>query len=610
MPQNYIFSGFGHAAGDYAITNDDLYSAVQKGQLQGFNEQLVLQSKNYQEYIKTNPSGNPFDYFVGHKMGFYRRCHVAPWPPTREHQSIAPTSLDLLIKAVEMAIKDSNIDPEEIDGWIVSTVSPHEYAPGVAATLKSYFVKPTNSTPAMTLTSGCAGFNKGLKRAIEHFKANQHKNRILVAHAETMSHFLTNNNNFVWHSTFGDAAAAVVISRQESHNYEGIIADKLYHDVLMIDSVGVDKDKNLYMDGAWVKNRAIANICKASIEVIEESRWNNNDIDLIVPHQTGNAILHGAAQALGIQQDKLYQQVQQYYGNVSGVTIPLSLSLLKHEGKLLPGMRLICPTAGVGGEYGAFTYVVPKERKNVPKQLSPLRERSAMVFFADSPLGILVCEELLRSGAKVTAHANRENYFSMHLASLEQTTSDFKLSICTLHSPESVDNYINHFGNQKFDYCINLFSAKETIYGIINETDSIQWSQVNEHISRRMISHTTATTLILGHPIEMAAHYSANSLKILFSGWHGLMGSMSGEAASKGVRVVWYTPGVYDDITPYMDYSLKQVCREGINQINNCSLDLLAVRLVKSLYLVKVSNTKDIFKNAMVSRAEIFAFRQ
>ena len=91
-------------------------------------------------------------------------------------------------------------------------------------------------------------------------------------------------------------------------------------------------------------------------------RWSNDDIDLIVPHQTGNAILHGAIQELGLRVEILYHEAHRDYGNVSGTTIPLSLSLLKHQGRLTPGMNIICPTAGVGGEYGAFTYVVPKER--------------------------------------------------------------------------------------------------------------------------------------------------------------------------------------------------------------------------------------------------------
>ena len=360
MVKNYIFTGFGHAAGKYAISKKDLYNAVKTEQLKGFNEELILQSENYKEYLKKNPDTDPFDYFVGYKMGFYNRHHVTPWPPTREHQDIAQNSLDLLVEAVEMALKDANLNPELIDSWIVSTVSSHEQAPGLAATMKCYFVKPENQTPAMTLTSGCAGFNKGIQRAIDHFKANPNVKNIMLAHTETMSHFLNKNNNFVSHATFADAAAAIIISRDEALKPEGVLNQVNYHDIQMIDSVGVDKDWNLYMDGGWVKNRAVKKISKVSKEILESSGWNIDDLDLVVPHQTGNAILHTVRDELGLSPKKLYQETQHKYGNVSGTTIPLALSMLKHEGKLHEEMKILCPTAGVGGEYGAFSYVTPK----------------------------------------------------------------------------------------------------------------------------------------------------------------------------------------------------------------------------------------------------------
>jgi 3-oxoacyl-[acyl-carrier-protein] synthase-3 len=610
MSINYIFSGYGHAVGDYAVTNNDLYRAAQNGQLKGFNEDLILQSKNYLEYKKSNPNVSPFDYFVGHKMGFYKRHHVAPWPPTKENHAEAPTTLDLLVSAVDMAIKDAQIDPEQIDGWIVSTVSYHEHAPGIAATLKCYFVGAENQSPVMSLTSGCAGFNTGVKRAIEHFKANPRINHILLAHTEAMSHFLINNNDFVSHSTFGDAAAAIIVSRSKDFNSEGIIVEKTYHDILMVDSVGVDKDFNLYMDSAWVKNRAIANICKISNEALQETGWSNDDIDLIVPHQTGNAILHGAIQELGLPVEKLYQEAQRDYGNVSGTTIPLSLSLLKHQGRLTPGMNIICPTAGVGGEYGAFTYVVPKERPKPKLNVKPLKDKTVLLLFADSALGVSVSELLLEMGANVLAHVNQENDWSSSLLQVSQTDSNIKVVVETLNSTERVDSFIQQFENHKFDYCINLFSEKESIYGILKDFDALQWSAVNEHVSRKMLRLITKTIIVLAHPVEFVNHKSANPLKLIFSGWHGLMGSMSGEAASKGIRVIWYTPGIYEKMTAYMDSGLKNACKDLAGQNHEAPLEAIAERLVKSLYLIKVAQTSDTYQGPLVQRKELFKFRK
>ncbi len=610
MATNYIFTGFGYAAGKYAVTNNDLYIATKNNQLKGFNEQLILQSKNYQEYLQNKPNGDPFDYFVGHKMGFYKRHHVAPWPPTKEHHKVAQTSLDLLIDAVEMALTDANLDPEMIDSWVVSTVSPHEQAPGIATTIKCYFVKPENQTLSMTLTSGCAGFNKGVRRAIDHFMANPNVKHIMLAHTETMSHFLTQNDDFVSHATFGDAAAAIIISRDEALQLEGVVAHANYHDILMIDSVGVDKEWNLYMDGGWVKKRAIVNITKACREVLEKSGWKPTEVDMVVPHQTGNAILHAVAQEVEIPLQKLNQDGQHKYGNVSGATIPLSLSLIKHAGKLTPGKRILCPTAGVGGEFGAFTYIVPHVLPKVKSTEPPLKNKVALVLFADSALGVTVCDILAERGANVIAHANQANEWSMHLFQRQQNNANFALLVETINSAASAENWVNNaLLNQRFDYQINLFSATESVYGIVNESDMAQWSEVNQQLSRKLLSLTNTTCFVLGHPAEYVNHHSAYPLKELFSGWHGLMGSMAGEAISKGIRTVWYTPGIYEKMTAYMDSTLKNACKEFMDQKYSGVLENIAKRIVKSMYLVKVPDTSDSYAGPLVQRKECFAFR-
>ena len=78
MSINYIFSGYGHAVGDYAVTNNDLYRAAQNGQLKGFNEDLILQSKTILS-IKEQSQCKSVRLFVGHKMALQAtpRCTVA-----------------------------------------------------------------------------------------------------------------------------------------------------------------------------------------------------------------------------------------------------------------------------------------------------------------------------------------------------------------------------------------------------------------------------------------------------------------------------------------------------------------------------------------------------
>lgn len=603
MKYNYIFTGFGHASGSYCIDNNTLYQATKDNLLSNFNEELILASPNYQEYFKKNPQTTPFDYFVGHKMGFFKRHHVSPWPPTDEHIRKYKTSLDLAVDAVEMAIDDAGLDPEQIDSWIVSSVSPHETAPGIATTLKCYFVNPDNTNPATTLTSGCAGFNLGIRRAINYLEVHKEANHIVVLHTETMSRFLTKKTDFVAHATFGDAAAAVIITRTKKNQKEGIVAEANYQDIRMIGAVGVDYDRNLYMDGGWVKRRAVINISKVSNEILKKSEWNINQIDIIVPHQTGNIILNAVADELGITKEKLFLDAQKEYGNISGATIPMALSMLKHKGMLKSGMRILCPTAGVGGEYGAFSYIVPElTAKNTNKAL-PLKNKTAIVLYADSLFGIEVCKLLADNGCQVLAHCNNSNNYT---AQLQTLTQPVKVIIDEFKTPVQAEKQIvEKIKQQQFNYHINLISTNEIITSMnLNSDEMLNLSTINFQLTRKLLEFTKETFLILGHSVELANHPSASPCKDFFSGWHGLLGSMAGEAISKGVMSIWYIPSIFDHTPANMQHSLKTTCMSAINQNNWQDIYKTVINTVKSLYLLKVANTNDTLRGAMIDRID------
>jgi len=612
MTNNYIFTGFGYSTGNYCIENNDLYRAIKNEQISGFNKDLILKSKNYQEYLKHYPNGTAFDYFVSFKMGFNRRYHVASWPPTHEHQRIAQTSLDLAIEAMEIALNDAELSPEQIDCWIVSTVSPHEVAPGIASTLKCYFVKPENISPATTLTSGCAGFNVGIRRAINYLEANKSAQHIVVIHTETMSHFLTEKTDFVSHATFGDAAAAIIVSRSEKNTLEGVICEANYHDSLMIDAVGVDIDRNLYMDGNWVKQRAVKNIAAVSREIAEKSGWTLDMIDMVVPHQTGNIILNAVMNELGIPLSKMFLEAQHEYGNVSGATIPIALSMLRYSGTLKPGMRILCPTAGVGGEYGAFSYIVPKIVAGKNNVSMTLENKTALVLYADCMLGVEVCNNLINDGCKVYAHCHSINDFTATLQSLQKEGKNIGVFVKKLLSFEDIENSVKQdFGITQWNYQLNLAGANELIY--TTAADKIEMLKLTEsfcHLTRKLLLQTKETVFVLGHAVELVNNPMAGSLKEFFSGLHGLAGSMSGEAFSKGIRTIWYIPGIFQDTAAYICNTLKTACKNTMRQENYGNIQKTARNIVKSLYLLKVADTKDKCVNRLIERTEQFAFRK
>ncbi|MFO7865148.1 MAG: 3-oxoacyl-[acyl-carrier-protein] synthase III C-terminal domain-containing protein [Salinivirgaceae bacterium] len=613
---NYIFKGFGHAAGKYKVTNAMLEEAVAKNMIEGFNPDMIKQSKNYQAYNENNPDTTPLGYFVGHKMGFYNRNHVTPWPPIKQNQDVAENSLDLLIEAVQKTLDNAGLDAEDIDGWIVSTVSPQEQAPGIATTLKCYFTAPENKTPAMTLTSGCAGFNIALRRSLDYFKSRSDIKNILIANTETMSHFLNHKRDFVYHATFGDAAAAAVISQVPENGADvGVGAIVNYQDLRMIDFVGVDKEWNLYMDGPAVKRRAVPNLISSSKEVMERVGWTIDDIDLIVPHQTGNAILHSVAEEMNVPLAKLYQDAQHVHGNVSGTTIPIALSMLQEEGRLKPGMKLLCPTAGVGGEYGAWTYVVPQSagKKAQPKPAYQLiKDESLLFLFADNLLGVKIAEKLINTDVQCTFHCANENEYQQQFNEIAAHNSNIKVVSHTINNIANAQDFIDELEGEMWHSVVNLGFASETIYGIDNFDDAQDRLQAPfSLLSKKLLLQTKKSMVFLSHPMELFSGADSLSVASSANGCMGIVGSMSGEAISRGVRSIWYVPAVYDQLTHYMSMKLKIKSMKAMRQARPYfKLDRLADNIIKSTYLLKVPQTIDKYKGVMIYRKEACAFRQ
>jgi 3-oxoacyl-[acyl-carrier-protein] synthase-3 len=607
--ESYIFTGIGHAAGKYPITNEFIADALRKGFLRGFDENRMAKSKNYLEYKEQNPDIGPFDYFVREKMGFNIRRHVTPFPPTVKKLNYAESSLELGVKAVEHALKEGGISPKEIDAWFISTVSPHQKAPGIAAAIKSHFVGFKNFTPAFTLTSGCAGFNINLERAIEYFKAHPEAKRIVVAHTETMSSFLTQRIKFVPFVTFADGAAAVILSRVETETPQGVLAVNNYQDIQMIDFVGVDKYWNLYMDDSLIKDRAVENIPAASLEVLEKSGWNTSELDLCVPHQTGNAILYPSAQALGLSPKQVFLEAQHQYGNISGATVPIAYSMLNEQQKLKAGMKLLSPMAGVGGNYGAFTYLVPEEKFKNKKldylYTGDLKGTTALVLGASGTLGKEIALDLAKRGANLILHYNRNRET---LTDKELMAKQYGITIEPFQADFNVPAEVEKFGNivtqggRTLNFFINaagvLMSRKEGKVLNVNH-----YAPLN--LFKKVFPNLKGTALFIGAAAEDVNVPEIHEFISAKRSLHGVLASLSGEMLKTGNYLVWYMPGILNggmlrNINPNALYQFSS----EIGQEKPLDISETAQNIVSSLYIPKVVGTHQTYENAMVVRRD------
>lgn len=617
MTENYIFSGIGHALGKFVITNDELEIAVHKGFLKGFNEHRICESASFKEFLKDHPEVSPFHWFAEYKMGFRTRNHVVPFPPTKTKLQGAENSLHLAVKAVQNALDDAGVHPEEIDAWFLSTATPHEQAPGMCSTLKCFFVNHHNQTPTMTVTSACVGFNINIERSIEFFKCNPNAKHVVIVHAEVMSALLQRKTDFVPFTTFADASAAIVCSKVMAEKREGVLSIVNHEDLNMIDFLGANKHGDLYMDAGIVKNRAIENICKASFESLKIAGWELKDIELMVPHQTGNAIVHGAAEKMGFPLNKTFQEVQLNHGNLSGASIPLGLSILKKSKRLLPGMKILTATAGLGGEFGSYTYQVQQnimDNSNFVDLSKDLAGKTALVTGSTGMLGVALAMELSALGCKLILQYNSADEKKQKLeCELIKNHAQYLFVRADFTSSDGVLTFVDEVAKLEgaIDYIIHTAAITGSLSraGEVSEREVHEVAQINQYapveITKKLKSKISSVILYVGSVAEDAQFSGSSAYVQAKRGLHGFAASFAYEAVGVGIRSIYYMPGIIDGgMTDKLDDKQKYNAMMSIGQEEVLLANDVAKRIVRSLYIPKVQKVVDKYEGALLVRRD------
>lgn len=594
MFENYIFSGFGYCSGKYKITNGDIEEAVNKGFLQGFNGDRIVNKDNYKKYASNNADPSPLDFFASEIMGFKERYSVTPFPPTKKKLYYSETSLDLAVKAINSAFYDAEISAKEVSAWFVSTVSPHEQAPGIASTIKSYFCKEDNHSACISTISGCAGFLLNLEKAINYLKTHKEAKNVVVAHTETMSSFLTQRVKYVPFITFGDLAAAVIISKIHDEKNFGIIDIENFHDLKMLDFVGVDKQSNLYMDDKLIKDRAIENIPFAARKCLEKSKWQIEDIDYFVPHQTGNIIVKKAAEIIGLESNKIFLEGQKYFGNVSGATIPLCLSLMAEKKLLKDGNKILSATAGVGGNFGAFSYIVHgnKKKNNFYLYDKDLENNNILILGASGSLGFAIAEEAKRRGASLFLHANRNLDKINKLQSDNIFQGDFT-------DENQLDNYISEIVNLKIVFnhiIIASDNLQENKAMTVNFYANVKI--INALIKNRLIKDSI---LCVSSALEDSKFISNDVWLSSHRAFHGFLSSASYEFLSYGIKTKYVQRAFLEsDNSELLNDKFVYSFMNQYGQSEKLQLNDFASDLINYLYLKKVLHFDYKKENAML----------
>jgi 3-oxoacyl-[acyl-carrier-protein] synthase-3 len=111
-------------------------------------------------------------------------------------------------------------------------------------------------------------------------------------------------------------------------------------------------ERTLVMDGHTTFNTAIKVLSESTQQVCERAGVALDDIDLFVYHQANGRILKAVGEKLDLPPERVADYVGEM-GNTSAASIPTTLSLLREDGRLRPGQRLLLGAVGAGFTWGA-----------------------------------------------------------------------------------------------------------------------------------------------------------------------------------------------------------------------------------------------------------------
>lgn len=273
----------------------------------------------------------------------------------RERRISDENTSELAYRSAVDAIKNSNIDKNEIDLIVCATMTPDNFTPSVACMVQEKLGLGDNVT-AFDVNAACTGFVFALK--IVASMLNTYHKKALIIGCETLSKIIDfeDRNTCV---LFGDGAGAIVVKKDEKNeefytcsfgNDKDLVAKNVEMNFEMKNKVL--KSGFLKMNGKEIFKFAINVIEKSVNTILDMNNLKIEDIKLIIPHQANQRIISNVAKKLNVDNDKFFVNLEKY-GNTSAASVPMALCEAFESNKITKGDKVILVGFGGGLTWGS-----------------------------------------------------------------------------------------------------------------------------------------------------------------------------------------------------------------------------------------------------------------
>jgi 3-oxoacyl-[acyl-carrier-protein] synthase-3 len=282
----------------------------------------------------------------------------------RRIAAASDSSASLGAEAARQALASAGIDAGELDLIVAATASPDYYFPATASLIGERI--GAGEVAGYDLSAACTGFIYALAQAYSQIAAGLAET-VLVVGTEVFSRLLDWSDRSTC-ILFGDGAGAVVLRRDDDrHGLRGfeLGADGSGALLLSVAAAGhaADHDEGPFvqMNGPEVYKFATRVVVESSLRSLEAAGLGVEDVDVFVPHQANRRIIDHAARRLGLDEAKVFSNVDRY-GNTSAGSIPICLDEGWRQGRIGPGDVVLMVGFGGGLAWGSCVMEWTKER--------------------------------------------------------------------------------------------------------------------------------------------------------------------------------------------------------------------------------------------------------
>jgi len=256
-----------------------------------------------------------------------------------KQRHVGGSTASLSVESARKAIAMAGVDPESIDGLILSTTTPDRTVPATSATVQDALGLRCG---AFDVNAACSGFVYAYVVANGLLAIGA--KRLLVIGTDTLSR-ITDWSDRGTAILFADGSgAAVVEATSDSGQLLGwdLDADGSVEHLLYAEVGGY-----IHMDGKEVFRRAVRIMVDSAQKSLAKAGLTASDVKLCVPHQANLRIIDAACRQLGVPLERT-AVVLHKTGNTSSASIPLALFDAADSGRLNDGDIVLLVGFGAG----------------------------------------------------------------------------------------------------------------------------------------------------------------------------------------------------------------------------------------------------------------------